>query len=134
VKTDKEAIQLALWPGITGTTRREGGSEQNAGAGLFFIKSIAWVNRDFFVIYSGNTVYKLLKRTSSSRLSLKADPFKDRHSTDTELPFWQGTIVGIDISLDQTEEFSRLLDAIGKVYTDAVRERRQAKYRKPKFT
>ncbi len=133
-KTDLEAIRLALQPGITGTTRREGGTEQNAGAGLFFIKSIARVNRDFFVIYSGNTMYKLLRRKQSSKIRLKADPFKDRHSTDDKLPFWQGTIVGIDINLDQTEEFTRMLDALSKVYTDAVRERRKEKYRRPKFT
>ncbi|MFH1305739.1 MAG: ATP-binding protein [Candidatus Omnitrophota bacterium] len=133
-KTDLEAVKLALWPGITGTTRREGGSEQNAGAGLFFIKSIAWVNRDFFVIYSGNTMYKLLRRSPTSRLRLNADPFKDRHSVDEQLPFWRGTIVGIDINLEQTEEFSILLDAMRKGYTDAVRERRKARYRRPQFT
>lgn len=133
-QTDSEAIKLALWPGITGTTRREGGSEQNAGAGLFFIKSIAWVNRDFFIIYSGSTMYKLLRRSQTSRLRLNADPFKDRHSMDEQLPVWQGTIVGIDINLNQTEEFSHLLDALRKVYTDAVRERRKARYRKPRFT
>ena len=133
-KTDLEAIKLALCPGITGTTRREGGSEQNAGAGLFFIKSIAWTNRDFFVIYSGDTMYKLLRRSPTSRLRLNADPFVDRHSVDERLPAWQGTIVGIDINLDQTEEFSRLLDALRKVYTDAVRERRKSKYRRPRFT
>ena len=91
VKTDLEAIQLALWPGITGTTRREGGTEQNAGAGLFFIKSIAGVNRDFFILYSGNAFYKLLRRPSASRLRLRADPFKERHSTDDKLPCWHGT-------------------------------------------
>lgn len=133
VKTDLEAIKLALWPGITGTTRREGGTEQNAGAGLFFIKSIAGVNRDFFIIYSGGAFYKLLKRASSSRLRLNADPFKDRHSIDDKLPLWQGTIVGIDITLDQTEEFSLLLDAIRKTYTNAVKERKKARYRRPRF-
>ena len=133
VKTDLEAIQLALWPGITGTTRREGGTAQNAGAGLFFIKSIARVNRDFFIIYSGSAFYKLLRRPPSARLRLNADPFKDRHSTDDKLPFWQGTIVGIDITLDQTEEFSLLLDAIRKTYASAIRERRKVRYRRPRF-
>ena len=32
---DLQSIRLALTPGITGTTDREGGTEQNAGAGLF---------------------------------------------------------------------------------------------------
>jgi anti-sigma regulatory factor (Ser/Thr protein kinase) len=53
VVTDIDAIKLALTPGITGTTKREGGTEVNAGAGLFFIKSMAMVARDYFVIYSG---------------------------------------------------------------------------------
>lgn len=132
-KTDLEAIQLALMPGITGTTRREGGTAQNAGAGLFFIKSIANVNRDFFVIYSGNGFYKLLKKSSKRKNTLNADPFKDRHSKESDLPFWQGTVVGIDITLDQTEEFSMLLDAIRKTYSTAVRERRKARYRKARF-
>jgi len=60
-KTELDAIQLALMPGITGTTKREGGTEQNAGAGLFFTKSIATVNRNHFVVYSGSAMYKLLK-------------------------------------------------------------------------
>src|SRR3989344_7473908 len=71
-KTDLEALKLALTPGITGTTRKEGGSELNAGAGLFFIKSIAKINRNFFIIYSGNAMYKLLKPESKKRTILYA--------------------------------------------------------------
>ena len=130
---DLEAIKLALQPGITGTTKREGGTEQNAGAGLFFIKSIASVNRDFFIIYSGTGFYKLLKHPPSARVRLNADPAKDRHSEDNNMPYWHGTIVGIDISLSQTEEFSLLLDAIRRTYGLAVRERKKSRHRKPKF-
>lgn len=132
--TDLEAIRLALMPGITGTTPREGGTEQNAGAGLFFIKSIASVSRDFFVIYSGDGFYKLLKKTAGRSLRLNADPFKDRHSTSTDLPSWRGTVVGVDITLDQTQQFSLLLDAIGKTYSSAVRERRKERYKRPRFS
>jgi len=131
-KTDLEAIQLALTPGVTGTTRRPGGTKQNAGAGLFFTKSIASVNRDFFIIYSGHCLYKLLRK-STKKMHLNADPFRDRHSKKEDLPYWHGTIVGIDITLDQTEEFSQLLDIIRKIYTTAMRERRKAQYKKPRF-
>lgn len=132
--TDLEAIRLALTPGITGTTRREGGTEYNAGAGLFFIKSIAKVNHDFFLIYSGETMYKLLKSSQEKRrISLYANPFKDRHSSDENLPYWMGTIVGIDISLDKTKEFSVLLDLIRETYVKTIRERKKARYRRPKF-
>lgn len=133
VKNDLGALQLALTPGVTGTTRREGGTEYNAGAGLFFIKSIANVNRDFFMIYSGQAMYKLLKRKPGSKINLSADPFKDRYSKEDNLPFWNGTVVGIDISLNATEQFSALLDLISDTYTKAVKERKKAKYKKPRF-
>mgnify|MGYP001600271952 CR=1 FL=1 len=132
--TDLEAIKLALTPGITGTTSREGGTEFNAGAGLFFIKSIAKVNRDFFMIYSGNAMYKLLKgKSGENQIHLYADPFKDRYSSEENLPYWEGTVVGIDISLDATKEFSTLLNLISEIYVETVRERKKAKYRGPRF-
>lgn len=127
-----EAIRLALTPGITGATRREGGTELNAGAGLFFIKSIAQVSRDFFLLYSGNAVYKLLKRTHG-RIKLHADPFDDRHSSGDDFPCWKGTVVGIDISLDQSGEFSSLLDLIRDAYRTAIKERKKARYKRPRF-
>lgn len=130
--SDLDAIRLALTPGITGTTNKEGGTEQNAGAGLFFIKSIASVNKNFFVIYSGDAMYKLLKR-ETERVKLHANPFEDRHTSKTGLPNWKGTVVGIDISLDQSEEFVSLLEAIRDTYEEAVRERKKKNYKNPRF-
>ncbi len=133
-KTHLEAIKLALTPGITGTTQRIGGTEYNAGAGLFFIKSIAQINREFFMIYSGNALYKLLKSSSDKKhIILHGDPFLDRHSKGEDYPCWQGTVVGIDISLSKTEAFSTLLDMIRDVYIKTIKERRKEKYRKPRF-
>ncbi len=127
-KSELEAVQLALTPGITGTTFKEGGTEFNAGAGLFFIKSIANVNRDFFMIYTGNSMYKLLRR-KGEKVKLHSDPFQDRHSKRNDLPYWQGTLVGVDISLDRNKEFSLLLDLIRDTYTKAIRERKKNKYK-----
>jgi len=132
--SDLDALQLAMTPGITGTTRREGGTDFNAGAGLFFIKSIAKVNRDFFMIYSGDSMYKLLKSNpEKKRIKLYADPFKDRHSITEELPVWDGTVVGIDITLDSTQEFSSLLDLIRNTYIATIRERKKGRKRRPRF-
>jgi len=124
---------MALTPGITGTTRKEGGTERNARAGLFFIKSIASVNSDFFVIYSGKGLYKLLKR-KGKKIELHADPFADRHSKRDDLPSWQGTVVGIDLSLDTTQEFSLLLGLLNKTLKEAIKERKKERYKKPQFT
>lgn len=131
-KNDLDAIRLALMPGITGTTHKEGGTMENAGAGLFIIKSIASVNRDFFVIYSGKAMYKLRKRTGK-KIVLHADPFDDMHTARNNLPNWQGTAVGIDLSLDTTQEFSLILKYIHETYHKAIKERKKAKYKKPNF-
>lgn len=130
VQTDLDAIKLALWPGISGTTPRPGGTAENAGAGLFFIKSIADVNRDFFVIYSGSGFYKLLKK-KTERLRLNADPFKDRHTKSDSFPYWKGTVVGVDITLDRTREFSILLDEIRRAYWNV--KRAKLEHKKPRF-
>ena len=133
-KTNLAAIQLALTPGVTGTTQRIGGTEYNAGAGLFFIKSIAQINREFFMIYSGNAMYKLLKSSSKKKhITLHGDPFLERHSKGEDYPFWRGTVVGVDISLSRTAEFAELLDLIRKVYIETIQERKKERYRKPRF-
>ena len=131
--TDLDAIQLALTPGITGTTSKEGGTDYNAGAGLFFTKSIAKINRDFFVLYSGNTLYKLLREKRGKKVILYSNPLDDKHTRDTKLPNWPGTVVGIDIRLTETEEFTALLDSIRETYVTSVRDRKKAKYKNPKF-
>lgn len=134
-RNDIDAIKLALTPGITGTTRKEGGTSENAGAGLFFIKSIAKITRNYFVIYSGAAEYTLLKHKKRIKglPRLYADPNRDPHSETNNAPSFKGTLVAVDLSLDETPEFNFLLSNIGKVYDKAIRERKQAKYRKPKF-
>lgn len=134
-KTDVEAISLALTPGITGTTRREGGTSDNAGAGLFFIKSIAKITRNYFVIYSGKAEYTLLKHKKriKGQPRLYADPIRDPHNSTNEVPNFQGTLVAVDISLDQTPEFNDLLARIGDVYDKAIRDRKRTKFSEPKF-
>lgn len=127
---DLDAIKLALIPGVTGTTAREGGTAQNAGAGLFFTKSIAFTNHNFFVVYSGQGMYKLLRRKDEDPLVLHANPNLDRHSEKSNLPNWQGTVIGIDISLDSTSEFNALLDLIRDTYGKAIRERKESRYKR----
>lgn len=132
--TDLDAIRLALTPGITGVTAKEGGNERNAGAGLFFTKSIATVTKNFFVLYSGSGMYKLLKTRAGQDTKLHADPFADRHKKYDNLPYWQGTAVGIDFTLNITDEFSRLLDQVRDTFEEAIRLRkRQRAHKQPKF-
>jgi len=133
--TDIDALKWALTPGISGTTRREGGTEDNAGAGLFFIKSIAKTTRDYFMIHSGSGVYKLLLSDArrKSPPALTADPEKDPHTERNDAPPFQGTLVGIDLKLDGTPAFDQLLSGIRDVYSASVRERKKQKYKEPRF-
>ena len=133
-KTDIEAIKWAMVPGISGTTKKEGGTEDNAGAGLFFIKSIAQVARNYFMMYSGSGIYKLLlhdKRIEIPRIH--PDPNDDRHTARNDAPYFQGTLVAIDLSLENKSEFTHLLASIREVYGKALRERKRRKYKEPKF-
>jgi anti-sigma regulatory factor (Ser/Thr protein kinase) len=131
--TEERAVQLALTPGISGATPKIGGNETNAGAGLFFIRSIAKVSGNFFVLYSGNTLYKLSrKQTTPNRLYV--DPFHEGHRIASDLPHWRGTAVGIDINVDDTAEFSTLLEIIRKSYKIGVGEQKKAFFKKIQFT
>ena len=105
-KNDLEALRLALMPGVSGTTSRPDGTAQNAGAGLFIVKSLARITRSYFVIYSGDSEYKLLKydkRVHSPRIN--ADPFDDRFSFRDDLPNFNGTLIGVDITLNEDKNF-----------------------------
>jgi len=131
VTDDASAIRLALQPGFTGTTSRIGGTEFNAGAGLFFTKSIASLSRNIFLLYSGEALFKLL-RQPQDQLTLNADPAMDRHRF-LKVPDWPGTAIGIDIAVREDVEFSALLNEIRKAYSIDVKKRKKAYYKKIQF-
>jgi anti-sigma regulatory factor (Ser/Thr protein kinase) len=133
VDNDITGLRLALTPGITGWSKNPRGTASNAGAGLFFIKSIAMVNRDFFMIYSGTAMYKLLKTPEGKNVKLYVDPFEDNHSRHNNLPYWTGTVVGIDISLTQHKKFDILLDLIREVYRSDIKRRKKDKLKRARF-
>ena len=133
-RTDREALELALTPGVSGTTLKDGGTSENAGAGLFFTKSIAKFSRGYFTIMSGDSSYTLLKSRPDVRVKLYANPFRDHYAfTDRILPRFEGTLVAVDFKLDQTDEFQELLSKIGEAYDQAVQERRRLRFRAPNF-
>lgn len=131
-ESEKDAFRLALTPGISGATPRIGGDETNAGAGLFFIRSIAKVSGNFFVMYSGSTLYKIMRKQPDPN-TLFANPLEEGHSLVEDLPPWEGTAIGIDINVDDTGKFSALLDIIRKSYNIDVKVKRKAYYKKISF-
>jgi len=132
--TNWDALVLAMRPGISGTTGRIGGTDYNAGAGLFFTKSIACASRNYFAIYSGDAMFKLRTTPAREPILLYADPQKDYHTRESGLPIWPGTLVGVDISLDQQQTFAALMRLIRDAYGLNVKGQRKARYKKARFT
>ena len=133
VLNDLQAIKKALQPGVTGTTPYFGGTEDNAGAGLFIIKSFAQASRAFFVIYSGKGMFKLRKTPSGKNIRLNTDPEKDRATMANDFPYWKGTAVGFDISTEINENFATLLKTIHNAYRLEIKQRKKQRYKKARF-
>ncbi|MGA2092118.1 MAG: hypothetical protein ABSH16_01755 [Sedimentisphaerales bacterium] len=132
--TYKEAILNALKPGISGTTPKLGGTQENAGAGLFFTKCIAQSTRSHFLIYSGDSYFKLLIRPSSERIKFNANPEDDYATIKDSLPFFQGTVVGIDIHIEDTTAFNELMQMIGDSYRASLNKMKKDYYKRIKFS
>lgn len=118
---DAIAIAEALKPGVSG-----GLSKENAGAGLYFIRSIAKAAGTQFAIYSGSACYKLSQRRKSETTVFYGDPMQDRHNLYRQLPYWQGTVIAVEIGLETTEAFDDVLEQIRKTfYENKVRQKRK---------
>lgn len=64
---------------------------------------------------------------------LYADPKADSHKLVTGLPNWQGTVVGVDIAVENGRNFSALIDYIRKSYTIGVKRSKKAYYKSINF-
>jgi anti-sigma regulatory factor (Ser/Thr protein kinase) len=131
--THKEAVIAALTPGISGTTSRLGGTDENAGAGLFFTKAIAQTARNHFLIYSGDAYFKLRLTKPGSPIRFHANPLEDNCSIRDGLPFFKGTLIGIDIYIQDTKAFNNLIESIGSAYQLSVKQSRKDYYKRIKF-
>lgn len=123
VSNSRDAILLALQPGITGTTNRPGGTPYNAGAGLFFTKSISLLSRNYFMVYSGDAIFRLNRTKQRDAVHLHADPLFDPNRMYTA-PFWPGTVVGIDLNIEQNVRFSDLMSQIRSAYRVDVKKKK----------
>lgn len=133
---DLDAIRLALTPGVSGTTAREGGTGDNAGAGLYIVKSISKITRNYFVVYSGDSAYKMHKYDRRVKYGprLNENPLTDKHTVYDGLPNFGGTLIGLDITLTGTMQFDEILEKIKISYSQAIRDRKKRKYKEVRFT
>jgi anti-sigma regulatory factor (Ser/Thr protein kinase) len=133
LENDKDAIIAALTPGISGTTSRLGGTAENAGAGLFFTKCIAQTARNHFLIYSGSAYFKLRLAARGKAMQFHANPLEDNCSIREDLPYFNGTLIGIDIYIQDTTAFNNLIETIGSAYRLSVKQSRKDYYKQIQF-
>jgi anti-sigma regulatory factor (Ser/Thr protein kinase) len=128
VTNHRSAIELAFQPGVTGTTSRFGGNETNGGAGLFFMKAMSTLARHHMAMVTGDQLMKLLLQPkSASGPTIKAKLEEDRVRW-RDLPFtYNGTAVGVDITVKETIAFSALLREIGEVYHVNVKKSKRTR-------
>lgn len=131
---DRDALIKALTPGITGATSRIGGNSENAGAGLFFTKCIAQSTKNHFVLYSGSAYFKLKMTPKNKNICFNSDPTKDFCTIKGNLPYFGGTLIGIDINIEDNEAFNSLITDIGNAYTLSVKKDNKDYYKRIKFT
>jgi anti-sigma regulatory factor (Ser/Thr protein kinase) len=130
----EEALSSALTPGISGKSSRIGGTPENAGAGLFFTKCIAQSTRNHFLIYSGDSYFKLNLTRPNENIEFNPNPCDDHRTSRTDLPYFQGTLVGIDINITETEAFNNLIQKIGNAYQLSVKKSKKDFFRRINFT
>lgn len=134
ISDDKDAIIKALTPGISGATPRLGGNAENAGAGLFFTKCIASSTRNHFLIYSGSAYFKLKITPKNKIIAFNPNPNDDHCTFRTSLPYFQGTLVGIDINIEDNKAFNNLISNIGQAYAQGVKKMQKNYYKQINFS
>ena len=133
VKSNLHAIKLALTPGVSGVTSRIGGNSENAGAGLFFTKCIAQSTNNHFLLYSGDAYFKLLYTPRGKACNFNPNPDNDFCTQKEGLPFFPGTLVGIDININDDTAFNRLIEDIGTAYRLSVNKNKKDFYKRIRF-
>ena len=113
---DRIALGLAMTPGITGAQVGLYGTTENAGAGLFITRSIAKGTGGYFLMSTGNAVYRLRRSNDPDKqLSLFADPYTEQRHDGWEFDSsWQGTIASVEIRMNKIEDFQEFFSWIRK--------------------
>jgi len=114
-RSDRDAVTLALRPGITGARPGMYGTPDNAGAGLFITRSIAKGSGGYFLLVSGQAGYRLMRANHPEEQSiLMEDPKLERHNLWDFAHPWLGTVVALEIRTDHIGDFEGYFDWIGK--------------------
>jgi hypothetical protein len=69
-------------------------------------------------------MFRLMKTRQRYVPQLQSDPKRDPHQFPDGVPTWPGTVVGIDLNIEQGIEFAELLEQIRKAYFIDVKKKK----------
>ena len=85
------------------------------------------------MIYSGNSYFKLKATPQHKDIVFNTNPEQDfANIKDNLLPF-NGTLLGIDISIEDTKAFNNLMDKIGHAYQMGIKKASKNYYKRINF-
>jgi hypothetical protein len=101
------ALRLAMQPGVTGASKAGMyGATENAGAGLFITRAIAKATGGYFVLLSGDAVFRLRRLRTKDEPLVYHDAFSDpRHDLWMLKSPWQGTVAAVEIATEKIPDF-----------------------------
>lgn len=118
-RSDKDAILKAIEAGVSGAPR----GADNAGAGLFITRRLSQATRGYFAVGSGTAMFR------SSRAEF---PKRDDRLV-LEIADFPGTIVSVEIGLDDDSNFEETLSLARDAFGERVKERRKEVAMRVKF-
>jgi hypothetical protein len=62
------------------------------------------------------------------------NPEDDKCNIKTDIPFFNGTLVGLDIQINDDKAFNNLIEKIGEAYQLGVKKTKKDFYSRIKFT
>lgn len=111
LKSDRDAVLKAMEFGTTGATAGMYGTQDNAGAGLYFTRRLSWATGRYFALASGDALFKL---------SQAAKPPPDDRLV-ASMPQLPGTLVAVEIGLDQELDFEDFIAATRASFTSRTK-------------
>lgn len=112
--SDRDALALAMQPGITGAQPGVYGTPDNAGAGLFITRCIAKGTGGYFLLASGLAGYRLRRANNDEEMiQLHFDGFEEPRHDEFEFDSpWLGSAVSIEVRTEKIGEYDGFFEWI----------------------
>lgn len=131
-RSDRDALFLAMQPGVTGARPGPYGTADNAGAGLFITRCIAKGTGGYFLLLSGDAGYRLRRSLDDGEMTqLHFDGFEEpRHDSYIFNDPWPGSAVSIEVRTEKIGDYNGFFEWI----FDQIPRRAAAAQRRIRFT